>query len=394
MATKKRMVSLLMAVIMIFSCTLFSSATVSDAEHIGTITELISVRLSNVFQDQLNEMVSNSNELRGSSVTLQITQTSKISDFDGNTYTLVECSPYGYMIYHDDSGVFVESSPVVNSPFYGKSGTYKYVGPNEYYIIDETSACRNVISGDSVDTATLSNLTEKSNIVAHTLVENKNEYILNYVNGESDVSLAQLYELEDNMAETKSVSVGDWTCVKNYSFFMNLDDCGYISGGKCGYIAAGILLTYDKIYNGKNTVTSGTHYSYSNGKYSIKTALPTALYNKGVSLGYGASTTSVAIHYTVEDWLADRGITVDHTSLYVPFGNNVTIQNRIKDDRPTIWFGNISDQTFDDTTGNHAVVVYGYSTGLFYSFVAHFGWPGATEVYYTGILGSIYTYEW
>ena len=97
MATKKRMVSLLMAVIMIFSCTLFSSATVSDAEHIGTITELISVRLSNVFQDQLNEMVSNSNELRGSSVTLQITQTSKISDFDGNTYTLVECSPYGYM---------------------------------------------------------------------------------------------------------------------------------------------------------------------------------------------------------------------------------------------------------------------------------------------------------
>lgn len=80
---------------------------------------------------------------------------------------------------------------------------------------------------------------------------------------------------------------------------------------------------YDKIYNGKNTVTSGTHYSYSNGKYSIKTALPTALYNKGVSLGYGASTTSVAIHYTVEAWLADRGITVDHTSLYIPFGTNV-----------------------------------------------------------------------
>lgn len=60
------------------------------------------------------------------------------------------------------------------------------------------------------------------------------------------------------------------------------------------------------------------------------------------------------------------------------------------------WFGNIIDQTFNDTTGNHAVVVYGYTYGLLsgYSFVAHFGWTNATEVYYTGILGSVYTYEW
>lgn len=393
MTTMKRITSLLMAVIMMLSCTLFSSTTAFALDTIGTI-ELTDIRLSNVLQDQLNEIVSNSNELRGNNATLQITQITKISDFDGNLYTLVECAPNGYMIYHDDSGVFVEASPVVNSPFYGESGTYKYVGPNEYYIVDDTSECRNVVSGATIDSATLAKLTEKSNIVAQTLVENKNEYILNYINGTSDVTLAQLYALEDEMAETNSVKVGDWTCVKNYSFFMNLDNCGYISGGKCGYIAAGILLTYDKIYNGKNTVTSGTHYSYSNGKYSIKTALPTALYNKGVSLGYGASTTSVAIHYTVKDWLKDRGITVDHTSLYVPIGSNVTIQNRIKDDRPTIWFGNVSDQTFNDTTGNHAVVVYGYSTGLFYSFVAHFGWTGATEVYYTGILGSVYTYEW
>lgn len=393
MTTKKRIVSLLMAVIMILSCTILSSATAFAAEYIGT-AELSDARLSNVLQDQLDEMVSNSNYLRGGDTTLEIAQISKISDFDGNTYTLVECSPQGYMIYNDASGVFVESSPAVNSPFYGKSGTYKYVGPNEYYIVDDTDECRNVLSDEIVDSVALANLSEKSIIVNQTLVENKNEYVLNYISGKSDVSLAQLYALEDEMATTRSVDVGDWTCVKNYSFFMNLDDCGYISGGKCGYIAAGILLTYDKIYNGKNTVTYGTHYTYSNGKYSIKTALPTALYNKGVSLGYGASTTSVAIHYTVEAWLSDRGLTVDHTSLYVPFGNNVTIQNRIDDDRPTIWFGNVSDQSYNDTTGNHAVVVYGYSTGLFYSFVAHFGWTGATEVYYTGILGSVYTYEW
>ncbi len=391
MTTRKRIVSLLMAVVMMLSFSLVSSATVFAADN-----SVISSRLADVLQDQLDEMIANSNELRGTNRTLQITQVSKISDFNGNTYTLVECAPDGYMIYHDDSGIFVESSPAVNSPFYGKSGTYKYAGPNEYYIIDENSVCRNVLSGASVDSATLSNLANKSKIINRTLIENKNDRILNYVNGSSNVSLAQIFALEKEMAKARSVEVGDWTCVKNYSFFMNLNNCGYISGGKCGYIAAGILLTYDKIYNGKNTVTSDTHYSYSNGTYSIKTALPTALYNKGVSLGYGAATTSVAIHYTVEAWLADRGITVDHTSLYVPFGNNITIANRIKDDRPTIWFGSLIDQSFDDTTGNHAVVVYGYKYGLLtgYNFVAHFGWTNATEVYYTGILGSVYTYEW
>lgn len=391
MTTRKRIISLLMAVLMTLSFSLFSSVSVFAADN-----SIISSRFADVLQDQLDEMIVNSNELRGTRKTLQITQISKISDFDNNTYTLIDCAPNGYMIYHDGSGIFVESSPVVNSPFYGKRGTYKYVGPNEYYIINDDSVCRNVLTGAIVDSATITNLAIKSESINQVLVENRNDYILDYINGRSNMSLAEVYASEKEMASTRSIEVGDWTCVKNYSFFMNLKNCGYISGGKCGYIAAGILLTYDKIYNGKNTVTYNTHYSYSNGAYSINTALPTALYNKGVSLGYGASTTSVAIHYTVEAWLADRGITVNHTSLYVPFGNNITIANKIGDDRPTIWFGNISNQTFDDTTGNHAVVVYGYKYGLLtgYNFVAHFGWTNATEVYYTGILGSVYTYEW
>ena len=170
MTTRKRIVSLLMAVVMMLSFSLVSSATVFAADNSFT-----SSRLAEVLQDQLDEMIDNSNELRGTNRTLQITQISKISDFDGNTYTLVECAPNGYMIYHDASGIFVESSPVVNSPFYGESGTYKYVGPNEYYIIGEDSVCRNVLSGVCVDSATLTKLTEKSEIITQTLVENKND---------------------------------------------------------------------------------------------------------------------------------------------------------------------------------------------------------------------------
>ena len=357
----------------------------------------ISIRLNSVFEDQLAEMCNDSRELSGTNINLQIAQIMKISDFDGNIYTLVECAPSGYMIYHDASGTFVESSPVVNSPFYGKSGTYKYVGPTEYYIINSDSVCYNVLSGATVDATAKVKLEEKSGMIKQALVENKNEYILNYVNGTSNVTLAQLYALEDEMIMTQSTQNGDWTVVDNYSFFQKLDNCGYISGNKCGYIAAGMLLTYDKIHNSLNTVTSGTHYTYSGGQCVIKTALPTALYNKGVSLGYGAKTTSVAIHYTVEDWLADRGITVNHTSLYVPIGNNITIASLISKDRPTIWFGVIVNNDYNDDIGSlHAILVYGYQwsplTG--YSFVAHFGYNGATEVYFNGALGSVYSYEW
>lgn len=391
MTIRKRIISLLMAVLMMLSISLCAPATVFAVDN-----SIINSRFAKVLQDQLDEMVANSNELRGTKKTLQITQISKISDFDNNTYTLVDCAPNGYMIYHDNSGIFVESSPVVNSPFYGKSGSYKYAGPNEYYIINDNSVCRNVLSGAVVDSTTKTKLVSKSASINQTLIENKNGYILDYINRRSNMSLGKIYELEKENTPARSVQVGDWTCVKNYPFFMNLNNCGYISGGKCGYIAAGMLLTYDKICNGKNTVDAVTHYTYSNGAVAINTALPTALYAKGVNLGYGASTTSVAIHYTVEAWLADRGITVNHTSLYVPIAGNDIVANKIRNNRPTIWFGYINDQTFNSTTGNHAVVVYGYKYGQLtgYNFVAHFGWSNATEVYFTGILGSVYTYEW
>lgn len=178
--------------IVTLSFTLFLSCSVFAIDRIGT-TGSISIRLNSVLEDQLNEMVANSNELRGTNRKLQISQIMKISDFDGNTYTLVECAPSGYMIYHDASGIFVESSPVVNSPFYGNSGTYKYVGPNEYYIIDSNSVCRDVLSDTVVDVAILSNLAEKSDIINQTLVANKNDYILDYVNSKSNVSL-RFYE--------------------------------------------------------------------------------------------------------------------------------------------------------------------------------------------------------
>lgn len=201
---------------------------------------------------KIDELVENTNSLCGNntneSISVTVSEVSIMHDFAGNEYTLIECMPTGYLIYHGESGIFVEA-----------------------------------------------------------LIENKDSNILNYTSGKSD----EIYEPD--------ISVyGKYLVVDNYSFFTNMYWCGYqtIDGnGICGYIAAGMLLTYD--------------------------------------------------------------------------------QATYADNRPVIWFGYITDNTFNSAQNiTHAVVVYGYySTSTSCSFIAHFGWEGASVVYFSGVLGSMYTYQ-
>ena len=39
---------------------------------------------------------------------LQISVIKKVKDFSGNKYTVIECEPNGYFIYHNESGKFIE----------------------------------------------------------------------------------------------------------------------------------------------------------------------------------------------------------------------------------------------------------------------------------------------
>lgn len=367
----------------------------------STITEINTAadrRFYETMEDQVNEMVEWYNiQSDESDISLQIVYATELYDFDGNLYTLVECRPAGYMIYHNESGVFVEYSPVTNSPFWGLGGEWRYAGPNEYYVCDEgASEYRYVFDNKNLTAAEMESLVGTSELVNETLLENKNDVVLDYIAGTSDVSLQEYYE-DRKEATPMTVTSDGWTYVNNYRFFENLNNCGYIDGGKCGYIAAGMLLAYDKAMNSKNTIDSSDYsYNSSTGKYSIDTSLPTDLYNKGVSLGYGASTTSVAIHYTVKAWLADRGLSVTHTSLYVPLANHDGIIAHLDVNRPVIWFGAVTANTAQpDNNSTHAIVIYGYQHyDNYYNFVAHFGWNNATHVYFAGVLGSMYAYQW
>ncbi len=422
MKTSKRVIALALAAAMLLSLPLVSSAAsngsngkgsektaekaVEKAEKEAEKAEKVNGngnasailgRLNSVVKARIRELEEDTGALRGTKVSLSIASATKITDFDGNVYTLIECAPTGYLIYHDESGIFTEVCATSHSPYYGKSGTLKYGGLGSYYSIDRYSVCTDLIEQASVEARSTPVLAEESRRVDETLKENKNENVLNYVSGATDVLLtAAPVKAAANTALTaaasKTVTVGKWTVLRDYTFFTSLTDCGYITGGKCGYIAAGILLTYDTAAGIRNTVVTPVQYSVSSsGRYSIKTALPTGLYNIGVGMGYGAGTNAGKIKNVLQTYLTARGISVSHTELYVPFATDTAIANKIDAGRPVIWFGHVNG------LGSHALVVYGYKYGgLFagYDFVGHLGAAGKEEVYFSGILGSMYTYQY
>lgn len=353
-------------------------------------------RTETIFNMRIEELENQANDLLDLSgndmVDIHIDRITPLYDFTGNEYTLVECAPTGYMIYHNESGNFVESSAIAVSPYKGCLGEIYYGGPNEYYEKEQVDG-KNVYAftkgNETLSETELGKYVQTSTLVHDALVDNKNMSVINYIEKNQRI----------DVAVPMSTDVGDLTCVDNYSFFTKLNNCGYTTidgNGICGYIAAGMLLTYEQVTNGGGVVPSSYYSGNSSSGYSISTSFPKSLYNIGKSLGYGTSTTSIEIHYTVDQYLTNRGITANHTSLFVPIANNAVIASNIDNDRPVIWFGDVISNTHDDRTNlTHAIVIYGYDFNLIggYSYVAHFGWNNANIVSFNGILGSLYTFS-
>lgn len=104
--------------------------------------------------------------------------------------------------------------------------------------------------------------------------------------------------------------------------------------------------------------------------------MPLALYATGQSLGFGNGTVSAEIQLTVEKWLFDRQIYVDHIWASFPKAFNSGIIQNLKNNRPVLWFGSVGDYEYYSTKGLffHAVTVYGYKgSAVSPRYVAHFG---------------------
>ncbi|MCL2070632.1 MAG: peptidoglycan DD-metalloendopeptidase family protein [Oscillospiraceae bacterium] len=67
------------------------------------------------------------------SVDWAIARIEALYDFAENLYTLIELSPFGYMIYHNDSGVFAERSGFETSPYEEIYGDLYYGGYSRHF---------------------------------------------------------------------------------------------------------------------------------------------------------------------------------------------------------------------------------------------------------------------
>ena len=263
-------------------------------------------RLANVFYSaiaELQEYAFEDSGMANSRASLEMTtyRIAELRDFAGNLYTLVELSPFGYMIYHNDSGVIVERSPTAFSPFMGLYGDLYYSGFGQYFARTEDGDLLHISSGDIIYAYVVEayNWASHSSEIAENFIAHADVQVLDYL--ESGVVGIQPFWLIPSWT-----NITDWQFVRNQTTVTN-------SAGYCAFVAAAILLGYfDHVRANRNIgIVAPAHVTnrHNTTNARVQQALVTQLRNIGQSLGYGNLTINMAqARSVVRTYLQNRGV--------------------------------------------------------------------------------------
>ena len=349
-------------------------------------------RAQAVFRDKAAEI---------SDSAVKISQIKTVRDFNGEPYTVIECAPAGYMIYHPASGKFVETSPSAPSPYRGLVGDHLYYGgPTEYYQLEDGVYFHTVLDETFQEPETVECMRQASVDLSEYLTQTRNVALLDYVaNGEQQAYVT---------ANTEHTYIGGLNADQQ-KWFRELENCGYWKlpkdgKGACGFIGLNMIIAFldkfkddrymdDRYWaNPEKTQLISDH----NDEETIATkeeecsALSEYLY----ILEPKDSTTSMHIHKVSRKYLQKRGLedSVEHTSLYWGLFNNKTMTEFLDSGYPIELFGNLENPPEKPgKKGGHAVVAYRYeksSSG--YKYTCHYGWDEFSEVTIEGTLASMY----
>ena len=334
--------------------------------------------------------------------------TKTLLDFAGNTYTLIECEPTGYMIMCDDSATMVEYAGDSPSPYLGLTENLYYGGPS-FFFVYEDGQYRHTITNDilinnpSLHTRSADTTDEAVSISAQMhsdLVSDSNQTALNYI--ENGI-----------MPRTEIIGLygESWTCVNNMAFFAGKTtstQIGYRDGGYCGYIAAAMLIGYFDTFI-RDCIDDGWLYMSGSGihRHFTGPGLVNRLFNQFSNGNHNS--TSTTIRQTLNAYFKYYGYDLGSYDMITPFFSGTTLKNWIDKTTPIVLFGDIGyatrpkpEDNTDVETGprgdTHAVVVYGYKKGgtggSIYSFLAHYGWErySTSTINYKSysVFGSMY----
>jgi len=265
-----KMLSVLMCVL-VLTMSVSVSALESSREDVSFGKE---ARMERVFLEQIAIMEANHLALHPEEapLSLDIAAIKEVSDFAGNTYTLVELSPKGYILFHNESGLFIEYSSRSESPYLNCDGELYYAGIKEYYHKEESDTFsassevvyRNAVTGDVLYEKDIAPYRELSNEMQAAFVAEKNENVVSYIQNNTELEL-------DDTASSRTTTYNGMTVVKDYDFFSELYHCGYVpmegdNDGICGYIAANMLLAYRQYAFGETCVPA----SYIRGCVEVR----------------------------------------------------------------------------------------------------------------------------
>lgn len=330
-------------------------------------------RLQNVFEEKVSTFGDN----------IEIDRMIQVTDFAGNLYTVIECMPIGYAIFHNQSGLFVEYSPSSPSPYHDLEGTLYYGGPTEYYLSDNGVIYHTIVDEHYSLEESLDSLYESSVTLNSAYCAKQDSDVLSYVQGNSSFSKrSQLFARVNT--QTADTYVDDSNIISNLK---TAKECGYYvpsgSNGVCGYIAAGILLLYYDYHYDDAFIDDAEYLNTSGTKF--KGAEFTKLLR---SLGATDDTTAYSISSPIQRYLNTRGIDITVTDHLIP--TTYVICNRIDANQPVIMFGSWLDVSASNTSYvNHAVLAYGYESSR-ETMIVHYGWADYSEVHLQGVTGSTF----
>lgn len=329
-----------------------------------------------VDKNQRLVQLTNTHIARKMDADLSIDKIKALTDFDGNSYTVFELAPTGYIIYHSNSGKYVEYASDSPSPYLGHDGELYYGGLVQYYYRDG-DVLRHTLEKDmEIPVEEAPGYAECSREIADNLVEETETEHLAYIDGEMSLSTI-------TRSAVSTMSIVQYTHnarITMEEFFSNLrthNDMGYEDGNACGYISSNMIIGYN-------------YFAYDYGL--IKNVM---YVNRGTMTmnGKGLTLHLIELDGAVKKDNSYPGTTAkdakNYVGKYLDEVHNqrswyyqwklfkIDAQNILKKGHPVALYGKFLYPNDSSKKHNHAVTAYDFIDG---HYIVHYGWSGYTRV--------------
>ena len=186
----------------------------------------------------------------------------EIRDFGDNSYVLVEFNPIGYLIYNVSNGDVVECAPLSQSPYLKtKSQNLLYL-PMVGYFSNISGKFTNLMDNKEVNEKQFESYKKEAKRYHNKALSKINEDNVNRTKKGSDKEVVRKRKNTVTSYNPNTMIYADTEVPSSWYFKKCQTQFAQLGNGCCGYIAAGLLLSYTEIFR-----SSGYFSSYQAQRY-------------------------------------------------------------------------------------------------------------------------------